>query len=60
MLPGMLLLIVGFFALLHSWMNAFAEMTRFADRMFYRVSATVYLYIYVYLQIARFLKVTFS
>ena len=60
MLPGMLLLIVGFFALLHSWMNAFAEMTRFADRMFYRVSATIYTYISVYLQITRFLKVTFS
>ena len=27
----------GFFAILHSWFNAFAEMLRFADRMFYKV-----------------------
>lgn len=31
----MLLLI--FFAFLHCWLNAFAEMLRFGDRMFYRV-----------------------
>jgi len=36
MLPGILVLLVGFFAILHSWMNAFAEMMRFGDRMFYR------------------------
>ncbi|XP_077978090.1 sterol O-acyltransferase 1-like isoform X2 [Glandiceps talaboti] len=36
MLPGTLVLIVAFFAILHSWLNAFAEMLRFADRMFYR------------------------
>jgi len=36
MLPGMLVLLVAFFAILHSWMNAFAEMTTYADRMFYR------------------------
>ncbi|XP_057293028.1 sterol O-acyltransferase 1-like [Hydractinia symbiolongicarpus] len=36
MLPGVLVLLVAFFAILHSWLNAFAEMTRFADRMFYR------------------------
>ena len=38
MLPGILVLLVGFFAVLHSWMNAFAEMMKFGDRMFYRVS----------------------
>lgn len=31
----MLLLI--FFAFLHCWLNAFAEMLRFGDRMFYQV-----------------------
>ena len=59
MLPGMLLLIVGFFALLHSWMNAFAEMTRFADRMFYRVSATIYVFMFIS-RLLYFLKVLFS
>ena len=38
MLPGTMVLVLGFFAILHSWLNAFAEMTRFADRMFYEVS----------------------
>lgn len=37
MLPGTLVLLCGFFCLLHSWLNAFAEMLRFADRMFYQV-----------------------
>jgi len=32
--------ISGFFAILHSWLNAFAEMLRFADRMFYKVRIT--------------------
>ncbi|XP_053373977.1 sterol O-acyltransferase 1-like [Mercenaria mercenaria] len=36
MLPGALTLLLGFFAILHSWFNAFAEMLRFADRMFYK------------------------
>ena len=27
----------AFFAILHSWLNAFAEMLRFADRLFYKV-----------------------
>ncbi|KAI4884898.1 hypothetical protein NFI96_031679, partial [Prochilodus magdalenae] len=35
-LPGMLMLLLGFFAFLHCWLNAFAEMLRFADRMFYK------------------------
>ena len=34
---GALVLFLAFFALLHCWLNAFAEMLRFADRMFYKV-----------------------
>ncbi|CAL8147646.1 unnamed protein product [Orchesella dallaii] len=36
MLPGILGLILGFFLLLHSWHNAFAEMLCFGDRLFYK------------------------
>nr|CAD7203961.1 unnamed protein product [Timema douglasi] len=36
MMPGTLAFLCGFFCLLHSWMNAFAEMLRFGDRMFYK------------------------
>uniref|UniRef100_UPI00358EF5CA sterol O-acyltransferase 1-like isoform X2 n=1 Tax=Myxine glutinosa TaxID=7769 RepID=UPI00358EF5CA len=35
-LPGVLVLFLAFFAFLHCWLNAFAEMLRFADRMFYQ------------------------
>ncbi|XP_058130788.1 sterol O-acyltransferase 1-like [Dasypus novemcinctus] len=35
-LPGMLILFTVFFCLLHCWLNAFAEMLRFGDRMFYK------------------------
>uniref|UniRef100_A0A8C2RJD9 O-acyltransferase n=1 Tax=Capra hircus TaxID=9925 RepID=A0A8C2RJD9_CAPHI len=35
-LPGMFMLLLIFFAFLHCWLNAFAEMLRFGDRMFYR------------------------
>ncbi|XP_036878368.1 sterol O-acyltransferase 1 isoform X2 [Manis javanica] len=35
-LPGVLILFLMFFALLHCWLNAFAEMLRFGDRMFYK------------------------
>ncbi|XP_044533025.1 sterol O-acyltransferase 1 [Gracilinanus agilis] len=35
-LPGVLMLFLSFFAILHCWLNAFAEMLRFGDRMFYR------------------------
>ncbi|XP_066440319.1 sterol O-acyltransferase 2-like [Eleutherodactylus coqui] len=35
-LPGILVLLASFFGFLHCWMNAFAEMLRFADRMFYK------------------------
>lgn len=36
MLPGLLCFLCGFYCVLHSWMNAFAEFLRFSDRMFYR------------------------
>lgn len=36
MLPGLLCFLCGFYCVLHSWMNAFAELMRFGDRMFYR------------------------
>jgi sterol O-acyltransferase len=35
MLPSMLFLVMGFFGFLHSWMNLWAEITRFPDRAFY-------------------------
>ncbi|KAM3935087.1 sterol O-acyltransferase 2 isoform 1-T1 [Leptodactylus fuscus] len=35
-LPGTFVLLISFYAFLHCWMNAFAEMLRFADRMFYK------------------------
>ncbi|CAF2996933.1 unnamed protein product [Rotaria sp. Silwood2] len=34
-MPGSLFLVLGFYGFLHCWLNAFAEMLRFADRMFY-------------------------
>jgi sterol O-acyltransferase len=37
MMPATLIMLCGFYCLLHSWMNAFAELTCFADRMFYKV-----------------------
>ncbi|PSN34160.1 Sterol O-acyltransferase 1 [Blattella germanica] len=36
MMPGMLAFLCSFYCILHSWMNAFAEMLRYADRMFYK------------------------
>ncbi|ODN06138.1 Sterol O-acyltransferase 2 [Orchesella cincta] len=36
MAPGILGLVLGFFLLLHSWHNAFAEMLCFGDRLFYK------------------------
>ncbi|KAM9408179.1 sterol O-acyltransferase 2 [Pholidichthys leucotaenia] len=35
-LPGIMLLLICFFAFLHCWLNLFAELLRFADRMFYK------------------------
>ena len=34
-IPGMMLLLLGFFGFLHSWLNLFAELLRFGDRQFY-------------------------
>ncbi|GLV36021.1 uncharacterized protein CBL_01785 [Carabus blaptoides fortunei] len=36
MLPGTLILLCGFYLLLHAWLNGWAETLRFADRQFYR------------------------
>ena len=35
MVPASLVMVVVFFGVLHCWMNAWAELTRFADREFY-------------------------
>lgn len=35
-LPGTFILLIAFYLFLHCWLNAFAEMLRFADRMFYQ------------------------
>lgn len=35
MMPSLLLLVLGFYGLLHSWLNLWAEVFRFADRRFY-------------------------
>ncbi|XP_061728508.1 sterol O-acyltransferase 1-like isoform X2 [Cydia pomonella] len=34
-LPGVISFLCGFYCLLHAWLNAFAEMLKFADRLFY-------------------------
>ncbi|RLU20363.1 hypothetical protein DMN91_006971 [Ooceraea biroi] len=34
--PGILFFMAGNYLLLHSWLNAWAELLRFADRMFYK------------------------
>jgi len=40
-IPGTFFLVLGFYLLLHAWMNACAELMHFADRMFYKVRITV-------------------
>lgn len=35
-IPGILFFVSGNYLLLHSWMNAWAEMLQFADRLFYK------------------------
>ncbi|XP_034022031.1 sterol O-acyltransferase 2 [Thalassophryne amazonica] len=35
-LPGIMILLLSFFAFLHCWLNLFGELLRFADRMFYK------------------------
>ena len=70
MLPSVLFLILGFFGFLHSWLNLWAEITRFPDRAFYsdwwnsiefgsyyrkwNIVVHDWLYYYVYLDIYRF------
>ncbi|XP_052750568.1 sterol O-acyltransferase 1 [Galleria mellonella] len=34
-LPGVISFLCGFYCLLHAWLNAFAELLRFGDRLFY-------------------------
>ncbi|XP_043268457.1 sterol O-acyltransferase 1 [Venturia canescens] len=34
--PSILVFVSGFYCLLHAWMNAAAEVTRFGDRLFYK------------------------
>ena len=69
MLPSMLFLILGFFGFLHSWLNCWAELTRFPDRLFYldwwnavefgtfyrkwNIVVHEWLYYYVYLDFSR-------
>jgi sterol O-acyltransferase len=36
MMPGLLCFVCGFYCVLHSWLNATAEMLKFSDRMFYK------------------------
>ncbi|XP_066595534.1 sterol O-acyltransferase 1 isoform X2 [Prorops nasuta] len=36
LVPGILVFLCGFYCLLHSWMNASAELLKFADRLFYK------------------------
>ena len=72
MLPSTFFLILGFFGFLHSWLNCWAEITRFPDRGFYldwwnsiqfgsyyrkwNIIVHDWLYYFVYLDICRFFK----
>ena len=69
-LPSMMFLILMFFGFLHSWQNAWAELTRFPDRTFYldwwnsiefgeyyrkwNICVHDWLYYYVYLDLLRY------
>lgn len=73
MLPSVLFLILGFFGFLHSWMNLWAEITRFPDRAFYsdwwnsiefgsyyrkwNIVVHDFLYCYIYLDFRRFFPI---
>jgi len=35
MVPAILVFLLAFFGILHSWLNVWAELLRFADRQFY-------------------------
>ncbi|KAL3311818.1 hypothetical protein Ciccas_009597 [Cichlidogyrus casuarinus] len=72
MLPGGMLMYLAFFSFLHSWLNMFAELMTFGDRLFYkdwwnsRSFSTYYrtwnvvvhdwLYTYIYLDVANWSK----
>lgn len=73
MFPSVCFLIMGFFGFLHSWMNLWAEITRFPDRAFYsdwwnsiefgsyyrkwNIVVHDWLYYYVYLDFRRFFPI---
>lgn len=72
MLPSTFFLILGFFGFLHSWLNLWAEITRFPDRCFYsdwwnsiefgsyyrkwNIIVHDWLYYFIYVDTCRFLK----
>ena len=72
MLPSTFFLILGFFGFLHSWLNCWAEITRFPDRCFYsdwwnsiefgsyyrkwNIIVHDWLYYFIYLDTERFLN----
>lgn len=56
---GMLIMLTTWYAVLHAWMNGFAEMLRFADRMFYKVKClkekkTIIVHLFVFLGLVEF------
>jgi sterol O-acyltransferase len=72
MLPSTFFLILGFFGFLHSWLNCWAEITRFPDRCFYsdwwnsiefgsyyrkwNIIVHDWLYYFIYLDTCRFIN----
>ena len=72
MLPSTFFLILGFFGFLHSWLNCWAEITRFPDRCFYsdwwnsiefgsyyrkwNIIVHDWLYYFIYVDTCRFFK----
>ena len=73
MLPSVFFLILGFFGFLHSWLNMWAEITRFPDRAFYsdwwnssefgsyyrkwNIVVHDWLYYYIYVDLCRFFEI---
>lgn len=76
MLPSTFFLILGFFGFLHSWLNCWAEITRFPDRCFYsdwwnsiefgsyyrkwNIIVHDWLYYFIFVDTCRFLKCGFK
>lgn len=70
MLPSVFFLLLGFFGFLHSWLNCWAEITRFPDKCFYsdwwnsiqfgsyyrkwNIIVHDWLYYYIYIDFSRF------